>query len=261
MASFVQPPHQFASGSQPSGRHPGPSGTPLLRGTRSLQLALTALVLLAGQPSAGAGSIAGEVRLTGAPPKRAPVKITKDQDYCGYTMPDETHAIGPNGALKNVVVFIEQAPNTSSQAAREHVLDNNRCRFVPRVLAMVVGEKLIVKNSDPKLHIVHPYLEERTVFTLSLPFRNQHLDVTHRITSPGLLHVRCDTHAWMQGYLYVFDHPFFAVTGDRGDFHIADVPEGKYTLRAWHEAAGIQTRDITVAGEDRVKVRFEFMAR
>ncbi len=65
----------------------------------------------------------------------------------------------------------------------------------------------------------------------------------------------------MQGYIHVFDHPFFAVTGEGGDFRIADIPEGKYILKAWHEAAGIQMRDITVVGKDRVEVRFEFTAR
>lgn len=258
---FGQRPLGTTSSPQTPRRHPAPNRTRFLRRRKSLRIALIGIFSLAAQASVDAGSIAGEVKLTGGSPKPAHVKITKDQDYCGQTIPDETYVIGPKGGLKNVVVFIEQPLSTSPPSRREHILDNSGCRFVPRVMAMIKGEKLIIKNSDPKLHIVHPYLEQRTVFTLTLPFRGQHLEVTQRIKTPGLLHVRCDSHAWMQGYIHVFDHPFFAVTGEGGDFHIADVPEGKYTLKAWHEAAGIQMRDLTVGGIDQVEVRFGFTAR
>ena len=261
MAGLGQLPDPIASNPEPPRRHPAPHRIRFLTRTRSLRIALIAIFSLAAQPSVDAGSIVGKVHLIGAPPKLGPVKVTKDQDYCGYAVPDETYIIGPNGGLKNAVVFIEQSLRISPPSLREHILDNNGCRFVPHVMAMITGETLIIRNSDPKLHIVHSYLEQRTVFNLSLPFQSQQIEVTQRITTPGLLHVRCDTHAWMRGYIHVFDHAFFAVTDERGTFRIADVPEGKYTLKAWHEAARIQTRDITVGGKDEVKISFEFTAR
>jgi len=39
------------------------------------------------------------------------------------------------------------------------------------------------------------------------------------------------------GFVHVFDHPFFAVTDDKGAFSIPNVPAGTYTLKAWHENA------------------------
>ena len=53
---------------------------------------------------------------------------------------------------------------------------------------------------------------------------------------PETFKVGCDVHPWMTAYVGVFDHPFFAVTGDGGRFEIQSVPPGTYTLVAWHDA-------------------------
>jgi len=186
------------------------------------------------------------------------IKATKDQDYCGGSVPDETYIIGQDGSLRNAVVYLEKIGSHPGSSRREHRLDNSRCRFVPRVIAMMRGEKLIIHNSDPKLHIVHSYLEKRTVFNLSLPFRGLGMEVTQRIKGPGMLQVNCDSHAWMRGYIHVFDHPFFAVTGERGSFFIADIPAGSYTLAAWHEGAGVRSREVRVSEEGEIQAGFEF---
>ena len=156
------------------------------------------------------------------------------------------------------MVFVEKPPSHTTPPAREHVLNNQGCRFVPRVLAMMVGEKLILRNSDPKLHIVHSYLQQRTVFNASLPFKGHSLEITHKVRKPGLLQVSCDTHAWMRGYIYVFDHPFFAVTDDHGRFAIPNIPPRRYILSAWHEKAGVQNKEVTVSGDGDLTVNFGF---
>jgi hypothetical protein len=93
---------------------------------------------------------------------------------------------------------------------------------------------------------------------LSLPFRNTVLNATSKIRDTGILKVVCDTHAWMLGYVHVFDHPFFAVTDEKGNFSIANVPPGKYTLKAWHEDAGVMSQEITVSESGDVRTSFEF---
>jgi hypothetical protein len=54
----------------------------------------------------------------------------------------------------------------------------------------------------------------------------------------------------MLGFVHVFEHPYFAVTDERGAFVIPHIPAGTYTLKAWHEDAGLMSREITVS-EDR----------
>jgi hypothetical protein len=205
-----------------------------------------------------AGTITGDVKFGDSPPKTAPVKVTKDQDYCGETLPDETYLVDANGGLKNVVVFLEAVQVAiPADPQKLNIIENTGCRYAPRILAMQKGERLRVKNNDPKLHIPHSYLNEKTVFMLSLPFKNTILDATHKIRDAGILKLVCDTHAWMLGFVHVFDHPFFAVTDDKGAFSIPNVPAGTYTLKAWHEDAGVRSQEVVVSESD-VRVNFEF---
>ena len=221
---------------------------------------LVASLLLAH--GAYAGSITGEAKLLESPPKLAPVKVTKDQDYCGETLPNETYVVESSGGLKNVVVFLDSiAASSSADPQKDNMVENTGCQYVPRVLAMRKGERLKVQNNDPKLHIPHSYLNERTVFMLSLPFKNTILDATRRIREAGILKLVCDTHAWMLGFIHVFDHPFFAVTDENGRFSIPNVPAGTYTLKAWHEHAGVLTQEITVSEAGDSRALFAFGAR
>jgi hypothetical protein len=167
--------------------------------------------------------------------------------------------INSNGGLKNVVVFLEAAPVAMLPDAQKlNMIENNGCRYAPRILAMQKGERLRVRNNDPKLHIPHSYLQERSVFMLSLPFRNSTLDATRKIRDTGIMKLVCDTHAWMLGYVHVFDHSFFAVTDERGIFSIPNVPAGTYVLKAWHEDAGIRSQEVTISENGDERVSFEF---
>jgi hypothetical protein len=226
--------------------------------TQLLFIGLLAMLAIKVPDDIHAGTIVGEVVFNDAAPRLPTVKVTRDQDYCGESLPNDTYLINSAGGLKNVVVFIEAAPGSQANPQRENILDNTGCRYSPRILAMQRGERLKVRNNDPKLHIPHAYLDQRTVFTLSLPFRGTTIDATPRIRQAGVLKVVCDTHAWMLAYIHVFDHPYFAITDDRGMFSISDIPPGNYTLKAWHEDGGIRSQEIVVPDASEVRVGFEF---
>ena len=227
--------------------------------SKILMTALASLLISLPSVDTHAGSIVGEVRFADAPPKLPLVKVSKDQDYCGETLPNETYLIEPNGGLKNVVVFIESAPvGKAADPVKENFLYNDGCRYVPHVMAFQLGEKFKVKSNDPKLHIPHGYLGERTVFNLSLPFKNTTIEATSRIRQPGMMKVVCDTHAWMLGWVHVFDHPYFAVTNDQGAFSIPDLPAGNYVLKAWHEGGGTKSQEITVPESGEMRIVLEF---
>ncbi len=77
-----------------------------------------------------------------------------------------------------------------------------------------------------------------------MPTANAGQKVDPQPTVPEIFKVKCDVHPWMTGWVAVFDHPYFAVTGDDGAFTIKGLPDGTYTLQAWHERYG--TKDQTV---------------
>lgn len=148
--------------------------------------AVLAMIALATLGDVHAGAIVGGVRYVDTPPKLQPVRVSKDQDYCGETLPNETYLIEANGGLKHVVVFIESAPpGTPADPQKENTLYNEGCRYTPRVMAFQKGEMLKVKSNDPKLHVPHAYLGDRTVFNLSLPFKNTTIDTTSKIRKRG----------------------------------------------------------------------------
>src|SRR5262249_7279902 len=45
-------------------------------------------------------------------------------------------------------------------------------------------------------------------------------------------------HPWVNGYVWAFDHPYFAVTDAKGNFTIPDAPAGTGRLVVWHEKVG-----------------------
>jgi hypothetical protein len=42
----------------------------------------------------------------------------------------------------------------------------------------------------------------------------------------------------MNGWVRIFDHPYYATTDADGKFEIKNVPAGKWKMVVWHEAKG-----------------------
>jgi len=185
------------------------------------------------------GAVAGIVRLPdkAARPVPPPLAVVKDSGVCGHEAPNETVLTDGNGALRNVVVFVRDvafAGKLSPVAGAG--LDQRQCRYSPHVQALTVGTPLALMNNDAVLHNVHANDTGVTVFNVAMPIKGQKLPIPMR--KPGLLKVQCDAgHTWMNGWIYVFDHPYFAVTDDHGAFSIKDLPPGLHTLELWHEPA------------------------
>jgi hypothetical protein len=208
-------------------------------GERRLACMAALLGLAPGAARAG-GTIEGIVRLAGPAPAVAPRPIARDAKVCGREAPAESVVVDSAGALANVVVFVKDgrfpgAPPPVADAA----LDQRQCRYVPHVQALTVGTPLAVMNNDPILHNVHGNDSSSTVFNVAMPIKGQRLPVALR--KPGLVRLQCDAgHSWMNAWIYVFDHPYYAVTDASGAFVIKDVPAGDHVLELWHEPPGGQ---------------------
>ena len=70
--------------------------------------------------------------------------------------------------------------------------------------------------------------------------------------------VKCNIHPWMQAYIHVMEHPYFAVSGADGTFEIGNLPPGTYTLQAVHEQFGEQEAQITIGASETQEVAFAF---
>ena len=71
---------------------------------------------------------------------------------------------------------------------------------------------------------------------------------------------KCDVHGWMNAYVGVVEHPYFAVTDKDGKFSLKGLPPGTYTIEAWHEKLGTQTAKVTLGAKETKDANFSFKA-
>lgn len=210
---------------------------------------------------ANGGSIAGSVKLSGAVPVVAPIKTTKNQDYCGMTIGNPLYA-GTGGGLANVEVYIKDIAKGKAKPTQPIVLTNTHCMFSPRVQGAVVGQQIKITSDDPILHNTHPQVAETnaTLYNVALPFKGFTV-VKTLLPQAGLLRIKCDVHEWMRAWIVELDHPYFTTTDETGKFDITDVPPGTYTVIAWHEVMGEKTGTVTVAPGKPAALNFQFTAK
>jgi hypothetical protein len=129
--------------------------------------------------------------------------------------------------------------------------------FRPHVIATMVGQAIVVKNSDPLLHSVHSMDAEQSP---ALDFAQPTLG-SRRVEPLQVVEtfqVKCDLHPWMSAWVRVFNHPYFAVTGPDGSFTIPPLPPGTYRIKAWHELLGVREKMIEVREGAPANIDFTF---
>lgn len=208
--------------------------------------------------AAQVGDIVGRVTVSGPIPYPRMLAVTKRQDFCGTAVPNLAVQKGPNGGLRNAVVFLRGAglEKGVGKARPWGTLDNVGCRFVPHVQAVRVGGTLLLSNSDPILHDAHGRVRSRTLFNDGLPTWRR---VERPLDETGVLKIVCELHhAWMRAYVVVTPNDYFAVTDAEGRFRIPDVPKGTYELEFWHEKLGKIVRKVHVEKDRDVGVDVVF---
>ncbi len=214
---------------------------------------------------ATSGTVRGRVILDGTPPPAATVRLDGDKTCAtfapGARRATETYVVGAEGGLANVFVHVTAGLDGRSFPVPQEpvVLDQQRCWYVPRVVGVRVGQPLEVRNSDPLLHNVRANSAVNEPFNQGQPVQGMHYAHTFS-TAEVMVPMKCDVHAWMNAYIGVVNHPYFAVTGADGAFTLANLPPGSYTVEAWHEAAGTQSGTVTVTAHGTASLSLTFTA-
>ena len=182
------------------------------------------------------GSVAGTVKLDGPPPPD-PERVTVDQAICGTKIDPEVSE--SNGsAVSNAVVWIADVKTGKPFPVDKRAeLSAQKCLLDPRVQAVVVGTTVNVFNDDRLLHrFVFTPLGTQDTLTVMPFFNVGQVVASERLAkAPGIVEIRCARHPWTRGYIAVFDHPYFAVTDDAGNFKIDSLAPGTYKMMVWHE--------------------------
>ncbi|MDE2506107.1 MAG: hypothetical protein KGM43_02740, partial [Planctomycetota bacterium] len=146
--------------------------------------------------------------------------------------------------VKNVLVYLPK-PTAVNEEAKSSALqkpvefDQKGCTFTPHVICVMLGAKINLKNSDPVGHNIDSKLKNNALNSQLAPGGVMPFATAGAERTPGV--VVCDIHNWMTSYWMVLDNPYFAVTNDKGEFEIKNVPSGTQKVVVWQEATGFVT--------------------
>jgi len=218
------------------------------------------------KPVKNGGAVQGTVMFDGALPALAKAVIGKDNAVCGdgSIIPNPVK-VGGGGALEGVVVYLDKIKAGKAWPKKKYEVTQKKCAFHPYLQVVPKGVKLTIKNNDPVLHNVHPFEHigdsRRTMFNLAQPKLNQVNQKKIKTRRGKAVELACDAHSWMAGWLYVLEHPYYAVVGADGAFKIGDIPPGKYKLVAWHPVLGTQEQPVQVAASGAIDAAFQFKGK
>ena len=127
--------------------------------------------------------------------------------------------------------------------------------FDPGLLPVRLGTRVEFPNLDDTYHDVFS-LSPAKRFDLgryrpdARPVPSEIFDVA------GLVTVRCDIHEHMRALILVLDTPHFVVTDDKGNFRLAGLPPGRYTLKAWIDSRTTLEHPVEVSKAGTLPVNF-----
>jgi plastocyanin len=211
-----------------------------------------------------AGSLSGRVTLAGQLPELHAIDMSAEpacaKEHSAPVM-GPTVVADANGDLANAVVYIKSGVSdylfhAPTEAAK---LTQKGCMYDPHVTALMAGQNLDVANDDQTTHNVFMMSQNnRPSNRSSLPGA---APLIESLNAPELaIPMKCNVHPWMKGYVFVFDHPYFAVTNADGKFELKGLPPGTYTLVAWQEYYGPTERTVTVSPKGSTQADFVFKA-
>ncbi|MCI0743283.1 MAG: hypothetical protein L0Y72_30010, partial [Gemmataceae bacterium] len=167
-----------------------------------------------------------------------------------------------NNGIRNVVVWLAPEPSAADLAALQGgrkkefpsfdgadihptlakpakpsvEIDSPFCRFIPHVVVARAGQNMIIKNSTIVPHNVKWMSRNNDQIDTLIPSGGQ--DVVKDLKPERFpIEIADSIHPWMRAWVRVFDHPYFAVTDEDGNFEIKNAPvlKGQLRLFIWQE--------------------------
>jgi plastocyanin len=151
----------------------------------------------------------------------------------------------------NSVVYVEAITGKTFPAPTTvQVMDQKSLLFQPHVMVVQVGSTVEFLNSDKVAHnIFWPAVSGNKKMSHNMGTWPSGEKRGFKFDTPGVVPLLCNVHPEMSGYIVVSPTPYFALTDAEGNYKIADVPNGSYTVSAWHEGMKVQSKPVSVSGD------------
>jgi plastocyanin len=156
-----------------------------------------------------------------------------------------------SGVAGESVVYVDTIAGKTFPAPTQHpVIDQKGLLFQPHITVVEVGTTVDFLNSDAVAHNVFwPSVGGNKKLTHNLGTWPKGEKRSFKFDNPGAVPLLCNVHPEMSGYVVVSPTPYYALTDKSGAYKIENVPDGSYTVTAWHEGAKNQSKPVTVSGD------------
>ena len=132
---------------------------------------------------------------------------------------------------------------------QKRMIDQRNLKFIPTVVAVMVGESVDFPNNDKSWHNVYSKGGAND-FDLGLypPGKTR----SKKFDKPGVSRILCNAHPDMEAFVVVKDHPFFSVTDNRGNYQIENVPLGKVRVQTWYPNLEVRSETVEIVRDGEV---------
>lgn len=215
------------------------------------------------------GTLKGRIVLDGDAPNEPPLiakgdPTAKDAAVCAAqsipreTLVVDTSAVDPKErGIANIFIYRQKKPDLIHpdlvhSTVKELDFDQKGCRFTPHAMFVRTDQKVRVMSGDDVAHNTHSYSQKNIAENFIVPPQDRKGVLMKAFTQSEKLPfgVKCDIHAWMEAYWLVLDHPYAAVTDEKGNYEIANLPVGDHEFIIWHESCGYLEKKYAVKIKD-----------
>lgn len=132
---------------------------------------------------------------------------------------------------------------------QKKIIDQQSMKFVPTVLAVMVGETVEFPNNDKSWHNVYSKGGAND-FDLGLyaPGKTR----SKKFDKPGVSRILCNVHPNMEAFVVVKDHPYFSATDSRGNYEIKNLPLGKLRVEIWYPNLEVKSDSVEIVRDGEV---------
>ncbi len=150
----------------------------------------------------------------------------------------------------NSVVYVDAIPGKTFPAPSKSVTVSQRgLAFVPHLVVVQEGTTVDFQNDDSVQHNVFwPSVGGNKKDGHNMGTWPKGDKRSYKFDHAGVVPLLCNVHSEMSGFIVVSPTPYFAQTDSAGNFKIDNIPDGKYTVVAWHEGSKPQSKAVDVAG-------------
>jgi plastocyanin len=156
-----------------------------------------------------------------------------------------------SGVSGESVVYVDTiAGKTFPAPDKNPVVDQKGLLFQPHITVVEVGTTVEFLNSDAVAHNVFwTSVGGNKKLGHNLGTWPKGEKRSFKFDTPGAVPLLCNVHPEMAGYIVVVPTPYFVTTDKSGEYKIENVPDGSYTVTAWHEGAKNSSKPLTVSGD------------